>query len=284
MNPYPLIVGALFGACVLGCQHSKDQKETQILFNGQDLSGWDTYLGPEWRETSDSTVEKVGDPVGLNVDPKSIFSVVSEDQQQVIRVSGEQWGGISTTQEYENYHLKLNFKWGQTRHRPKEKNKRDSGLLYHAVGNHGAGGGFWMRSQEFQIQEGDCGDYWGVAGGIMDIPTNPKDDNYVYEPGSVLRTFSEHSVAGRHATKFPDPEYPSGQWNTLELICFGDTAIHIVNEVVVMVLYQSRQLSETGEIPLKKGKIQLQSEGAELFYKEIQLKPITAIPEGILEH
>ena len=39
MNPYPLIVGALFGACVLGCQHSKDQKETQILFNGQDLSG-----------------------------------------------------------------------------------------------------------------------------------------------------------------------------------------------------------------------------------------------------
>ena len=56
-----------------------------------------------------------------------------------------------------------------------------------------------MRSQEFQIQEGDCGDYWGVAGGIMDIPTNPKDDNYVYEPGPVLRTSSEHSVAGRHA-------------------------------------------------------------------------------------
>ena len=84
--------------------------------------------------------------------------------------------------------------------------------------------------------------------------------------------------------KFPDPEYPSGQWNTLELICFGDTVIHIVNEVVVMVLHQSRQLSETGEIPLKKGKIQLQPEGAELFYKEIQLKPITAIPEGIFEH
>ena len=51
-----------------------------------------------------------------------------------------------------------------------------------------------------------------------------------------------------------------------------------------MVLHQSRQLSETGEIPLKKGKIQLQPEGAELFYKEIQLKPITAIPEGIFEH
>ena len=89
-------------------------------------------------------------------------------------------------------------------------------------------------------------------------------------------------MAGRHATKFPYPEYPSGELNTLELICFGDTAIHIVNEVVVMVLYRSRQFSETGTIPLKKGKIQLQSEGAELFYKNIQLKSITAIPEDIL--
>ena len=75
MNPYPLIVGALFGACVLGCQHSKDQKETQILFNGQDLSGWDTYLGPEWRETSDSTVEKVGGSRRLKRRPKKyLFS------------------------------------------------------------------------------------------------------------------------------------------------------------------------------------------------------------------
>ena len=282
MNRSPLIAGVLFTAFLFGCEHSKNQKNWELLFNGHDLSGWDTYLGPEWMQTSDSTVEKVGDPVGLNVDPKNIFSVVSEDQQQVILVSGEQWGGISTTQEYENYHLKLNFKWGQTKHRPKENNKRDSGLLYHAVGNHGADGGFWMRSQEFQIQEGDCGDYWGVAGGIMDVPTEQTDDNYIYKPGSLLRAFSENSVAGRHATKFHDPEYPSGEWNTLELICFGDTAIHIVNEVVVMVLYRSRQFSETGTIPLKKGKIQLQSEGAELFYKNIQLKSITAIPEDIL--
>ena len=117
----------------------------------------------------------------------------------------------------------------------------------------------------------------------MDVPTNPRDDNYVYKPGSLLRTFSGNSVAGRHATKFPDPEHPSGKWNTKELICFGDTAIHIVNEVVVMVSYQPRKLSETGEIPLKKGKIQLQSEGAELFYKDVQMKSITEIQEGILE-
>ena len=122
----------------------------------------------------------------------------------------------------------------------KENIKRHSGLLYHAVGNHGADGGFWMWSQEFQIQEEDCGDYWGVAGGIMDVPTNPRYDNYVYKLGSLLRTFSENSVAGRHAAKFLDPEHPSGEWNILELICFGDTALHIVNGVIVMVLYQLR--------------------------------------------
>ena len=74
----------------------------------------------------------------------------------------------------------------------------------------------------------------------MDVPTNPRDDNCVYKPGSLLRTFSENSVAGRHAAKFLDPEHPSGEWNILELICFGDTALHIVNGVVVMVLYQLR--------------------------------------------
>ena len=50
-----------------------------------------------------------------------------------------------------------------------------------------------------------------------------------------------------------------------------------------MVSYQPWKLSETGEIPLKKGKIQLQSEGAELFYKDVQMKSITEIQEGILE-
>jgi hypothetical protein len=53
--------------------------------------------------------------------------------------------------------------------------------------------------------------------------------------------------------------------------------------MVTMVLYNSRQLDGDRELPLQKGKIQLQSEGAELFYRNIWLEKITAIPQELLD-
>lgn len=247
------------------------------LFNGKDLAGWDTFIGPNY-----DTARKKFDSIpgtGLNNDPTKVFSVVEVDGAPALRVSGEKFGGISTTSEFSNYHLTLEFKWGEAKYAPKLNDKRDSGLLYHAVGDHAADGGFWMRSQEFQVQEGDCGDYWGVAGGAFDVPVVKQDNNYVYDPSGDLTVFAEKSEAGRHATKHPDAEKPTGQWNTLEVYCYGDTAVHIMNGVVTMMLYKSRQIDESGEMPLKKGKIQIQSEGAEVFYRNLELEKIKSLPE-----
>lgn len=253
----------------------------QSLFNGKDLSGWDTYVGPAY----DTILKKFdGNPIGLNRDPDRVFSVVNENGKPAMRISGEKFGGISTQQSFENYHLRLEFKWGKQKWHPKRNAKRDSGLLYHAVGPHGADGGFWMRSQEFQIQEGDCGDYWGVAGGIADVPAiQQSEKRFVYTPGSPLLTFSEKGQNGRNCIKYPDAEKPSGEWNIIDLYCFGDTSVHVVNGTVTMVLYRSRQAEGDREIPLKKGKIQLQSEGAELFYRNLSLEEITAFPRKLLK-
>ncbi|HEX6889352.1 MAG TPA: DUF1080 domain-containing protein [Chryseolinea sp.] len=252
------------------------------LFNGKDLTGWDVYLG----RTFDTISKKfVGEPLGLNYDPLKVFSVVNEDGKPALRVSGERFGGISTINEYKNYHLRLEFKWGKLKWHPKRNAKRDSGLLYHAVGPHGADGGFWMRSQEFQIQEGDCGDYWGVAGGVADVPAvKVGDKKFVYTPGSPLMPFSEKGPNGRNCTKNPDGEKPTGQWNVIDLYCFGDTSVHVVNGKVTMVLYNSRQLQDGSETALTSGKIQLQSEGAELFYRNLSVEKINAIPKKILGH
>ncbi|MFD2202695.1 3-keto-disaccharide hydrolase [Shivajiella indica] len=268
----------LIAFALLASISCKPENQWEPLFNEKDLTGWDTYLGPPWVATSDSTVGRSDRPIGLNIDPLSVFSVVEVDGQPAIRISGEQWGGLSTTQEYHNYHLSLQFKWGEAKYKPRDKNKRDSGILYHAGGPHGADYGFWMRSQEFQVQEGDCGDYWGVAGGIMDILAKKSDDLYVYDPEAELLTFSDSSAVGRRCVKYPDAENPTGEWNTLELYCFGDTTVHVVNNKVVMVLYNSRYMTETGELPLKSGKIQIQSEGAEVFYRDIKVKRISNLP------
>jgi len=251
------------------------------LFNGENLKGWDTYLG----QPLDSNGNKISDvPVGLNNDPNHVFTLVEQDGEKVIRISGEDWGGISTIKEYENFHFQLMFKWGNRSWKSKKGKKKDSGLLYFATGKHGADYGAWMRSQEFQIEEGNSGDYWGVAGGVQDIPAIKKSEkDYVYNAKGEWYTFSENSKAGRHCIKEGDAEKAAGEWNTLDLYCFGDTSVHVINGKVMMILYHSRQLEKDKMAPLVKGKFQIQSEGAEVFYKQIRYEPITAIPAELLK-
>ena len=269
----------LLCVCISCRQNPSGQENWQTLFNGTDLSGWDTFLGPSYDTVKDQwdTV-----PIGFNMDPAKVFTIVDMDGEKAIRISGQYFGGISTDRDFQNYHLQLQFKWGQLKWAPREKDKRDSGLMYHSVGAHGADGGFWMRSHEFQIQEGDCGDYWACAGAVADVKaTMNTDSNYVYNENAILMAFSQASPAGRRCIKDPDAEKPSGEWNTLDLYCVGNTSVHIVNGVVTMVLHNSRQIEDKSEVPLTEGKILLQSEGAEVYYRHIRLSPTHELPSSL---
>ena len=98
---------ALSCAALLSCQ--KKEHPPVTLFNGKDLTGWDTYLGPAFDTLMgkfDSLSAK-----GLNNDPDKVFSVVQEDGEPALHVSGNGFGGIATKDEFENYHLSLQFKW-----------------------------------------------------------------------------------------------------------------------------------------------------------------------------
>ncbi|PHN04206.1 3-keto-disaccharide hydrolase [Flavilitoribacter nigricans] len=269
---------------IAGCKSTEQttSADWQVLFNGTDLSGWDTYLNrPDLTQPQGETNQ----PIGLNNDPQKVFSVVREEGAPAIRISGQTFGGISTQAEFDNYHLQLTFKWGKQKWPPREQAKMDSGVLYHAVGPHGAANGSWMRSQELQVQQGDCGDYWGVSGAIFDIPARMNaDSNYVYAPGAPLVTFKDRTPVGRHCIKQPDAEKSTGEWNVIDLYCSGDTAIHVINGQVNMILYNSRQLDGETERPLTKGKIEIQSEGAEIFYRDIRLRGIAGLPTEFLKN
>src|SRR5262249_7992230 len=75
-----------------------------------------------------------------------------------------------------------------------------------------------------------------------------------------------------------DNEKPRGPWNTLELICLGQEAWHVVNGSVNLVLTNTRRRLDGREVPLPSGRLQLQSEGAEVFYRRIRIRPIRDIP------
>ena len=252
-----------------------------VLFDGSNLENWDTYLGPKQISGVSQDLSRQHVP-GLNHDTANVFSLVNLDGEEVLRISGEIWGGLITKREFRNYHLQLQFKWGQLKWYPrgKDSDKRDSGVLYHSVGEHGDGDLYWLRSQEFQIEEGDCGDYWGVAGAMEDVKATLNADSvYQYDPAGTLFTFREDNEIGRHCKKNPDAEKPTGEWNTIDLYCYEGTSMHVVNGVLTMLLQNSKQLVNNKEIPLTQGKIQIQSESSEIFYRNIRIREINSLPE-----
>lgn len=258
------------------------EDEWTPLFNGSNFEGWETFLGRPHRSSdlpgSRNAKGEYVDPIGTGRDPKRVFSIVAIDGAPAIRVSGEIYGALTSREEFSDYHLRFDVKWGTRRWPPREDAVRDTGCCYHAVGPHGASYGFWMQSCEFQIMEGDCGDFYSLAGVIVDVdailrdPADPKSDAFYRAGAPRIRGHV------RRIVKSADYERQGGDWNTLELYCLGQRSIHVVNGHPVMKLSAIRHRVDNREAPLDRGRIQLQSEGAEVFFRNVAIRSIRALP------
>jgi hypothetical protein len=262
----------------------QETKWTALLDSS--LSQWEMYLSYALKPgyQGEMPLDENGDtipPVGYNHNVNDVFTVIEENGVPVLRISGEIYGCVFTKQEFENYHLKLKVKWGTKKWDPRRNDPMDSGIMYHSQGECGHDyWRSWMLSQEFQIMENCFGDFWSQMTSQIDIrATKPEGvENYRYDPAGQSLAFGGESENGGYCQRSEDFEKPMGEWNTVELICFGDKSLHIVNGHVVMALSGSRFLDGTVIRPLTKGKIQLQSEAAEVFYKEIEIKNLPSLP------
>ena len=65
-------------------------------------------------------------------------------------------------------------------------------------------------------------------------------------------------------------------WNRVEVIVRGDEATHVINGQVVNRVTRMKRWDETSRTwqPLTRGRILLQAEGAELFYRNVTLTPL----------
>ncbi len=236
----------------------RNQARPLLKFNGKDLTGFYAYTKPHQYE-----------------DPNGVFTV----KDGLLHISGEEFGGVATCGNFQNYHLITEWKWGGKTWPPRVDKSRDSGILLHCVGPDGAVGGQWMESIECQIIEGGCGDLLMVGGlGKPSLTCETRvgpDKQLYYEKGGNAVT----KDAGRYNWWGRDPEWkdvlgvrgasdvenPMGEWNTMEVICEGDTITNIVNGFVVNVGTKSS---------LTMGKIQFQSEGAEILFRKIEVRPL----------
>ena len=279
-----LLLAAFLGT-TRGADGIKPANEWKSLFNGKDLAGWDKYLG---------ATKGFLAPLGLNNDLRGVFSVVTVDGAPAIRVSGEIYGALTTQEEFENFHIRVEYKWGEKRWPPRENVGRDSGILYWSIGPHGAGSGAWMRSAECNIIERATGQFWSVAGSFIDVEgvrvTPEMEPSVPYKkegPGETLIVYRRGarqltSTTGDGVTPTVDYEKYGGAWNVCEVIAWGNVGIHILNGKVNLVLTNPRFIEGGQPVRLTHGKIQLQSEGAEVFYRKVAIRPIGEIPAEYL--
>lgn len=177
---------------------------------------------------------------GKNNDTDTVFSV----QNGQLKITGKEFGYIITEKSYTNFHLVVEFKWGVKKYPPRENAVRDNGICYYVQEPDRV----WPRSIECQVQEGDCGDFWLI------------DSTYAVVDGKQWGPTNNTRVV-----KKKDAEKPSGEWNRIEVIAKDGRCTHIVNGVIV---------NEAEQVNLRSGRILIQSEGAETWYRKIELKEL----------
>ena len=250
------------------------------LFDGKDLDNWDAWLG--YADPLQTYADRHEAPLGVG-GKGTIFKVVTEDGEPALYVNGQTWGSLVNNGDYANYHLHLEYKWGKTRYAPRLDQPENNGLLYHTHGAPGAVWGTWSRAVEFEIMTGSVGMVVPVGKDLTVTTTLAHDSSLIapqlrFMPGGTVSQ-AVGNTAQWNVENNRNADNPVGAWNSLDLYVVGNHAIHVVNGVPVMEVWDICDTGADGVCtPLTHGHIELQSEGAETYFRHITVEPIDHLP------
>jgi len=168
-------------------------------------------------------------------DGADVKSVWSVDEG-ILVCKGTPAGYIRTEKEYTNFVLRLEWRFS-----PVTKKAGNSGVLLRITGEDKV----WPACLEAQLQSGNAGDFWNI--GEYDLASDP------------ART------QGRNIKKLRFAENPVGEWNEYEIVVEGGTVTLFIN---------GEEMNRVTGMPEVAGKIGLQSEGAEIHFRNIRLAPL----------
>jgi len=240
-------------------------REVTQLFNGNDLSGLTTWLKDTQRD-----------------DPRKVFRVTDG----MIHLSGEGNGYVATQKPYRDYHLIVEYKWGQRT--DGGKYVRNSGILLHATGPDGGAGGAWPSCIECQLAQGCVGDLIVIRGKDAQgqpIPVQitaetqvaPDGKRHRWKPLGPTKSFPPTRGQfwwNKHDWDFQelldtrgrdDVESPVGDWTRVECLCAGKRITIKVN---------GQTVNECHDVFPAAGRILLQTEGFEIFFRKFELHPL----------
>lgn len=229
-------------------------------FNGKDLAGFTTWLRKEDRTEGENN-----------------YSV----QDGLIRISGEGMGYLATIDAYKNYHLSIEYKWGERT--DGSKYVRNSGILLHATGPEGNANGVWMASIEVQLAQGCEGDLIVIRGkdeaGKV-IPVDLTSDTVTAEDGRTrwkqggrpTRYSGKQFWWSQHEAGFEelldtrgknDVASKLGDWTRVECICAGDR---------ITVKINGQTVNECYNVFPSAGRILLENEKNEIYFRNFEIR------------
>jgi hypothetical protein len=242
-----------------------DQDGWITLFNGKNFDGWYKFLLA----------------TGKNSDPKSVFKV-ENGMIHVLGIPGnsaierEVEGYLATNQEYSDVRIHVEYKWGTRRIPSDDESKKNSGLFYLVSGPDKN-----PQAVQCQIEESDTGDLELDGGSLsattqvvqMPFPMYSEDD---YGPSYHLTIGGPLETRDVRIIKNGDFE-DRRDWNTVDVVLEGNQSTHIVNSRIVNRVWDIRQRSPHKPypmIPLTRGHIYLESTGAEIWFRNVKIKPL----------
>ena len=214
-------------------------------------------------------------------DPQGVFRL----EDGVLRCGDEDMGYVATKRAYRDYHLTVEYRWG--RKRPQPTSVRNTGVLLNAIGPDGAAKGVWMTSIECQLAQGCEGDLIVIRGTQADGSPFPgtltsltriaEDKNTRWDPQGQPVTYSGRQFwSSRHQPFFKedydargtdDVASPVGEWTKVECLCSGSR---------ITIKINGHTVNEGYDVVPAAGKILLQSEGDEVFFRNLELRPLPA--------
>jgi hypothetical protein len=213
---------------------------------------------------------------GRDNDPQGIFAIdggVLHALGIPPTDNGVDYGYLATLDDIGDYRARVQQHWGINTFAPRLGQLRDTGLLYHLNGPDQ----IWPLCLEFQIMEYNVGDVWMLAGAGLFAPVaDTSASEPTFDPlGTVAEYRSGRIIKSSDAESLTD-------WNDIELIASGQDMAQIVNGQWVNGGSNLEAIQGDEVEPLSHGHFALQAEGAEAYYRSLEVRPLAylAPPPG----
>lgn len=163
----------------------------------------------------------------------------------VLVCKGQPFGYLFTKDSYQDFTLSFEWRW------PEGKEPGNSGVLLRIAGEPN---GFMPTCVEAQLKNGSAGDIWAFFGAKV---VGDAERMVEIKDHKDLKDFT-----GVKGLKLADK--PLGEWNKYEIkLSGGDMELKINGELV----------NQANGLDVLSGPIGFQSEGAEIHFRNIELKP-----------